>query len=118
MTNGEAEKYFSTSKSKYFGHYHWDGMLRDVTFEACGICKRTVITRNAPHETHQLSSGSTVDVDRYLIWQYVTVTILIISGHIIHVFFLFCCDASGIIIHKINQFLVAFDIMAADLMFA
>jgi hypothetical protein len=93
-------------------------MLRDVALEVYGICKRTMITRNAPHEPHQLPSGSTVDVDRYLTGQYVTVTILIISGHVIHVFIVFSRDVSGIIIQKINQFLVAFGIVAADSMFA
>ena len=43
---------------------------------------------------------------------------LIISGHVIHVFIVFSCDVSGIIIQKINQFLVAFDIVAADSMYA
>ena len=77
-------------------------MLRGVTLEVYGLCKRTMITRDAPYETHQLPSGSTVDVDRYLTGQYVTVTILIISCHVIHVFIVFSCDVSGIIIQRIN----------------
>jgi hypothetical protein len=93
-------------------------MLRDVTLQVYGIRKRTIITWHTPHETHQLPSGSTVDVDRYLTGQYVIVTILIISGHVMHVLIVFSCDVSGIIIQKINQFLVAFDIVAADSMFA
>jgi hypothetical protein len=32
-TNTEAEKYFSSSKSKCFVHLQWDGMLRDVPLE-------------------------------------------------------------------------------------
>lgn len=86
--------------------------------ELYDICKRTMIIRQASHETHQLPSGSTVGVDRYVTGQYVTVTILIISCHVIHVFIVFSCDVSGIIIQKINQFLVAFDIVAADSIFA
>lgn len=71
-----------------------------------------------PHETHALSSGSAVTVDKYLTRHYGTVTKLILSAHVMHVFIVFSYDVSGIIIQKINQFLVAFDIMAADSMFA
>jgi hypothetical protein len=81
-------------------------------------CQRTTITRYVPQETQPLPSGSTVEVDRYLTGQYVRVTELIISGQVTHVFIVFSYDVSGIIIHKINQFLVAFDIVAAESVFA